>query len=384
MTDEQHNENLDENPSPDPDAPIDDGQPIEATAEADVVSNPDAGGGDGFAWDVPPVDTEGQTATEAVPVVPGAGGPLPDGGAADGSTPPFLPPPAGAPAADPAIPVMEAAATPATKKGWPKKAKVTVGILVVLAALGAAGTAVFYSQASSAENDTDDANAALVVAQRRADDAETQLAEQEAVAQTELAAVTAERDAAQAALDAANAEIETLKATVEELTLQLTEANDKILELETILADLAAPFPVTAAPDLTTANIDGLYSIRLTEIRCRELPQCGQPPQLADGRLTRTGNQLLFSIPGVLEIALTGQESQLFGDAVNQGLAAACGDVPRPQSMTMSLHAATGAVQVDATTTITSIGGSVIINADAAGECGPGEVWYSATLTPVG
>lgn len=269
------------------------------------------------------------------------------------------------------------------KTPWPGAAKGAVVVLVVVALLAGVLAVIGWTR------DTDDGVPAedLATAVQRADDAEAQVSQLEASladVESDLEAAEVERDETAAALAEADTRIEELTGLTETLAETIVERDTTIEELNAALADLAEPFPVTINPDLPTADVDGQYSLALTEFRCFNLPQCGSPPALPNASLTRSGDQLILNVPGQFQISMFGSAGQLFGVSETQTLVPECGATPRPQTTTIAMHAGGGQVQLGGRVDLTSLGASVIVTAPAVDDCPAGEVWYGVRLTRVG
>ena len=280
-------------------------------------------------------------------------------------------------------PVAEPAALE-EKQPWPSKAKATVAVLVVVALLAGAGALTGWLRDTSDDDavTSEDLDAATT----RAETAEGQVVELEMeleAAQGEIEARVTERDEALADLAGVQAELDESEALLATATQDIADRDATIAQLEAAIAALADPFPVAIVPDLPSADVDGQYSIALTEVRCFNLTVCGSPPGLANASLTRTATQLLLNVPGQFQIAMTGTDRQLFGESIDQTLIPQCADVPRPQSTRIALHAGSGQVNLNASIDLSTIGGSVIVTAPVFGECEAGEVWYAVTLTRV-
>lgn len=268
-------------------------------------------------------------------------------------------------------------AGPPPKDPWPSSAKGTVLGLAVLALVAVIAAVIGFAQASSDDDDDAATNEELVAAVARADAAEARLAELEASMDEELESLRGERDAALIAA-------EELQGDVDELTAEVDELTEENENLRAIIDAGAETFPVTVAPDLPTADLEGQYSVAFSEVRCDGLEQCGALPSLPNVSLSRAGGALLFNVPGQFEIPLTGRAAQLFGVSEDQTIVDACAEEPRPQRLRISISGANGEVGIDGTFSLTGLTASLVVEAPAFGDCAAGEAWYGATLTRLG
>lgn len=299
---------------------------------------------------------------------------------APGDLPPEQPPTqqmGAVPPPDPPAATTPVQAGPPPKDPWPSSAKGTVvalGVLVIAAVIAAV---IGFAQASSSDDDADRADEELVAAIARADAAEAALAELEGSMEAELESLREERNAALLEVEALEADITELESSVAELT----EENEN---LQALVEAGVETFPVTVAPDLPTADLEGQYSITFSEVRCDGLEQCGALPTLPNVSIARAGGALLLNVPGQFEINLTGRSAQLFGVTQDETIIDPCAEEPRPQLTRITIGGAVSEVGLSGEVRVTGLTASVIVEAPAFGDCAAGEAWYGATLTRLG
>lgn len=331
---------------------------------------------------------------ESAPQTDMVAGPVPADVAASDPPPgdPRLPDPPGAPADVP--PAVAAAGTvPSTAgmlfdqdarprpTGWPGAAKAWVAVLALLF-LAAGAVAVWaVLDANAAKDDVEELEARLVLAERRADDAEARLAQLEADGESTVGELTAERNAAIAARDAAIAERDAVIAEQNATAEELAEANAAVEELQGQLAEIVDTFPITIAPDLGATDTAGNYATSIRQVVCEGLPQCGSPPAIDNAVLARDPNGTLRLVAGnTLDVPLAAVDGAMFGIAESHDLVQPCNGVARDARVSVALYAAEGQLQFDGQLDLTDLDGSIVVEV-FADECGSGFSWYHTKLT---
>jgi hypothetical protein len=273
---------------------------------------------------------------------------------------------------------------------WPTSAKATVAVLVVLALLGVAGTIFGLTRATSAEDDADEVEAELAVAQDRIVALEDQLASlgDETGTMTErVDQITSERDQAMAERDAAIAERDEQLAISEaeqaRLESEIAALESEIALLEEAIGELDGQFPLSFQFDLGQLDIDGEYAVSFTEIGCTGLELCGSAPAATTATISSAGGLRLVA-PDLLDVPLVVVDGTPFGVADSESLVPPCGDTPRPTALTMALF--DDAIDIDeaGAATVTALGATIVVDAPATDECEIGRVWYRAELTRQG
>jgi hypothetical protein len=207
-------------------------------------------------------------------------------------------------------------------------------------------------------------------------------------------------------LDAANDTIAEHEATIAELNTQVETADESTAELqaqldaETARADdaeaqlaelqaqvdaFAAEFPVTITASLEpyANSLIGAYDLTLTEAYCDALPTCGTQRPAVRADIIQGPNGLELQVPNVFTTGLFMVEGSLFGVTDSNQIVPACPDGTLVNSQVSTTIFADGVtIDEDGTQTLSGLGASVLVAANPAGDCGPGNVFFNGTLTP--
>ncbi len=220
-------------------------------------------------------------------------------------------------------------------------------------------------------------------------------------------AVDTALDEAQEALTDAQATIEEQEATIAELTTQVDTAEAAATDLQTQLDDETARadgaeaslaevqaeieefqsnFPVTISASLVGYEDDliGAYTLELDEAFCDALPTCGATRAPVRADIIQGVNGLELQVPNVFTTGLFMVEGSLFGVTDSNQILPACPDgSPVNAQVSTTIFADGVTIEADGTQSLTALGASVLVASDPAGECGPGNVFFSGDLTRV-
>ena len=95
-------------------------------------------------------------------------------------------------------------------------------------------------------------------------------------------------------------------------------------------------------------------------------------------------NGLELQVPNVFTTGLFMIEGSLFGVTDSNQIVPACPDgTPVNSQVSTTIFADGITIDEDGTQTLSGLGASVLVAADPAGDCGPGNVFFNGTLTPV-
>ena len=225
-------------------------------------------------------------------------------------------------------------------------------------------------------------------------------------AEDDLSAAQDDLAAAESSLDDANSTISDQEQQITDLNDQLATANQKADDAqaqldtekeradqaESDLADLQAQvdlvtanFPVTVPASLEpfTDDLVGGYTMTLTEAFCDDLPTCGQTRPEVHADIILGANGLELQVPTVFTTGLFMIEGSLFGVTDSNLIVGPCTDGTETNSqVSTTIFANSITVDTDGTQTLAGLGASVFVAVNPAGSCGPGNVFFSATLTP--
>jgi hypothetical protein len=212
--------------------------------------------------------------------------------------------------------------------------------------------------------------------------------------------------ALQESLDDANATIEEQEATIAELNVQIETAQEaatevqaqlaaetaraddaeaQAVELQTQIDAFVAEFPVTITASLEpyANSLIGAYNLTLTEAYCAALPTCGTQRPAVRADIIQGANGLELQVPNVFTTGLFMIEGSLFGVTDSNLIVPPCPDgTPVNSQVSTTIFADGITVEDDGTQTLSGLGASVLVAANPAGDCGPGNVFFNGTLTP--
>jgi uncharacterized coiled-coil protein SlyX len=224
---------------------------------------------------------------------------------------------------------------------------------------------------------------------------------------TALATAQTDLEQAQADLDAANAKIADQESQITDLNTQLTDGQTAAatmqsqLAAETARADKAesdltdlqarvdavtAQFPITISSSLEpyADSLVGAYTLHLTEAFCDGISTCGQPRPDIRSDIIQGPNGLQLQVPNVFTTGLFMVEGALFGVTDSDLIVGPCSDGTQTNSqVSTTIFANDVIVADDGTQTLSGLRASVMVAVDPAGSCSAGNVFFSATLTPV-
>jgi hypothetical protein len=215
-----------------------------------------------------------------------------------------------------------------------------------------------------------------------------------------------EAAALQASLDEANATIDEQQAEIDELNVQIETAQEAAVEVQAELAAetargddaeaqaaelqaqfdaFLAEFPVTITASLEpyASSLIGAYTLTLTEAFCDALPTCGTQRPAVRADIIQGPNGLELQVPNVFTTGLFMVEGSLFGVTDSNLIVPACPDgTPVNSQVSTTIFADGITIDQEGTQTLSGLGASVLVAANPAGDCGPGNVFFDGTLTP--
>jgi hypothetical protein len=214
-----------------------------------------------------------------------------------------------------------------------------------------------------------------------------------AALQVSLDEANATIDEQQAEIDELNVQIETGQEAAVEVQAQLAaetaradDAEAQLAELQAQVDAFTAEFPVTITASLEpyAESLIGAYDLTLTEAFCAALPTCGTQRPAVRADIIQGPNGLELQVPNVFTTGLFMIEGSLFGVTDSNQIVPACPDgTPVNSQVSTTIFADGITIDEDGTQTLSGLGASVLVAANPAGECGPGNVFFNGTLTPV-
>ena len=189
---------------------------------------------------------------------------------------------------------------------------------------------------------------------------------------------TAATDAAASTPVTTSAEEAQIAELEAEVSLQTKRADD----LQAQLDALSAQFPITVTASLEGYNLIGAYTLSMTEAYCAGLPTCGTPRPDVRADIIQGTNGLELKVPTVLTAGLFDVNGSLFAVTDSDQILAPCGTTPRIARVSITIFADGVKIEEDGTRSLTGLGASLLVSADAVGDCPDGVVFFAATLTP--
>ena len=289
---------------------------------------------------------------------------------------------------------------------WPIGAKVLIAILIVVAVLGAVGTAIGFNRDGngSAEQqlqdridsltaDRDNAldavgqlDAELVTLRHRLQDAQTaddgltdrvieledrieSLTGQRAEALVAVDRLTVERDDALSAADGPVADLATVR---QRLAAAVAERD--------VLADL---FPIEFDASLGDVAVVGKYDIKLSQVYCSGLSSCGKPLVLDDPTIRKTSEGFLrLDIPRFAEGGLFRADGALHMAADSSSAVPACAGAARASRVVMTILPGSYEIGRDGSGDVAALSAVITVEAPPVGSCPAALAFYSAELAP--
>lgn len=317
----------------------------------------------------------------------------------------------------------------AGKPSWPTGAKVLVAILALAALLGVAGTAIGFASGDepapsndalvdqlrgqvatlTAERDAatasvaalDDQIAAVRDELRAAQAERDQLGDQVAGRDDRIAALNErigalrgrlaklvdQRDGARATVTELEGQLSTARqqaaATIAGLEGQLSTARQRAAAAIAERDALAKLFPIGFSGAIAIDDVVGNYRLDLKQVYCSGLASCGTAPAITTAKLTATAQDYLRLTMGSLTDANVYRiEGGLHSVAQSTTALPACNGTTRAAHVTTTLYPHGFEVADDGSVDVTSLAGSVTIEAPATGSCPAALAFYSAELTP--
>ena len=245
-------------------------------------------------------------------------------------------------------------------------------------------------QGDAAGDDGDDATAADTA--DGAGDADGDGDEQVAALQASLEEANATISENEQTISDLNTQVATVEdtnaQTEEQLAAETARADDaeaQLAELQAEIDAFAEQFPVTITASLEpyANSLVGAYTLTLTEAYCDALPTCGTQRPAVRADIIQGANGLELQVPNVFTTGLFMVEGSLFGVTDSNQILPACPDGTPVNSQVSSTIFADGVtIDEDGTQTLSGLGASVLVAANPAGDCGPGNVFFNGTLTP--
>lgn len=217
-------------------------------------------------------------------------------------------------------------------------------------------------------------DAELEALQTSLDEANATIEEQ----QSEISDLTTQVETVQAAVAAAETELDAANTRADEA---VAEAENLTLEREEFLANF--PVAIDSSLDQFTDDLIGGYNLTMTEAFCASLPTCGQPRPVVHADIVQGANGLELQVPTVLTAGLFALEGSLFAVTGSDLIVPACNGTPRTAQVSISIFEDGLLINADTTRELTGLGASLMVHAPEVPGCEEGDVFFSATLTPV-
>jgi hypothetical protein len=278
---------------------------------------------------------------------------------------------------------------------WPRRARIAVAALSVVAVAGVLGTTL----QAVGDDGTDELDAQIVQLTEQRDalaDANATLETDLTGATVRLAAVDLEMTAVEAELEAAESRISTLSGDVIEMRiandslaadLAATEIAlaDQVAATEATLAErdaLAALFPLTVDTTLRGQDLVGTYDVEWLPAYNSGLADIALPT-VRQLTISRTGEGWLrVDIPGVVRAELMRTDGALFTMVDSTTAVPAVNGVQRVARVAITVYAGDTTTTVGGATTVDELGLSIAISTDDVGTVPGGIALYGAELTP--
>jgi hypothetical protein len=167
-------------------------------------------------------------------------------------------------------------------------------------------------------------------------------------------------------------------ATQAELQAETARAD----EAEAQLAEIEATFPVTVDASLDGYDVVGGYTMSLTEAWCDGLPDCGVQRPDVHADIIQGANGLELQIPNVLTAGLFSVSGSLYAVTDSDLIAQPCGSTPRNSRVSVTIFGDGVTIASDGTSSLSGLGGSLLVEANEVADCGEGVIFFAADLTP--
>ena len=170
--------------------------------------------------------------------------------------------------------------------------------------------------------------------------------------------------------------------TIEALNDEVDEQTQRADDAEEALIEIAQQFPVTVTASLEEFDLKGAYTMSLTEAYCDGLSTCGagRPDIRVD--IVDGANGLELKIPNVLTAGLFAINGSLFAVTDSDLILEPCGATQRVSRVSTTIFADGVSIDADGARTLTGLGASLLVSADAVDDCTAGVVFWAATLVP--
>lgn len=220
----------------------------------------------------------------------------------------------------------------------------------------------------------------LAAANIRADAAEVRLDEL-AIELEAVGGIDPERVAStMREFDEVNEALALARADVVRLTRRAETAETRLAEIE----EIAGQFPISLDSSLIPEDIPGNYRITFQEAYCDGFTNCGRPPAEAPAEIYFTPERFLrIKIEGILDAGLFALDGSLYGITDSFTALPPCGETPRRARMTITMYAGAVSVQGDGTRSVEDLNASITVDAPAEGpDCPSGLVFFASSMIP--
>jgi hypothetical protein len=162
----------------------------------------------------------------------------------------------------------------------------------------------------------------------------------------------------------------------------LAAANARADQAETQLAQMQAMFPITVNVAIADYNVIGGYTMTLTQAYCDGLPDCGVQRPAVHADIIQGPQGLQLQVPTVLTAGLFKTNGSLFAVTDSDLIAQPCGQTPRNSRVSITMFAGGLTVAADGTQKLTGLAASLLVEVNPVANCGEGVIFFAATLTP--
>jgi len=271
---------------------------------------------------------------------------------------------------------------------WPRRARMTVAALSVVALAGILGTTL----QAIGDGGTDDLDAQIAQLTEQRDelaDANEVLQADSAALDLEMTAVNAELEAAESRISSLSGDVEEIRNANEALTADLAttdiELAGQVEVTEVVVAErdaLAALFPLTVDTTLRGQDLVGVYDVDWLPAYNSGLADLALPAA-RELTISRTGEGWLrVDIPGVVRADLTRTDGALFTIVDSTTAVPAVNGVARVARVAITVYAGDVTTTVGGVATVENLGLSIAISTDSVGTVPAGVALYGAELTP--
>jgi hypothetical protein len=141
-------------------------------------------------------------------------------------------------------------------------------------------------------------------------------------------------------------------------------------------------FPIAVDASLEDFDVVGRYTLSMTEAYCDGLPNCGTNPADVRADIVQGSNGLELQVQNLFVAGLFSINGSLFAVTDSDQIVPPCGEAAVNAQVSITMFADGVSIDADGTKSLTGIGASLLVAGDPAGDCGAGNVFYDAELTP--